>query len=119
MRTVEYYKANEVEQALKVDADDRNEFGASHNYEIRIGDEGPTVAKMNFQNGPVLESGINGMTNESLLAVIIDRLDGFLSGKFPSRETAVAKTKCEEALMWLNKRSHDRLARGVEGHYKA
>ena len=118
MRTVEYYKANEVERAIKITADDRDESGASHDYELFV-DGQRADTKIHFQKGPIAEAGINGLTNESLLAVVIDRLDGFLSGKFPSRETAVAKTKCEEALMWLNKRTHDRLARGVEGQNKA
>lgn len=119
MRTIEYVKINDVEKQLVIEADERNEFGASHNYEIKIGTEGPTVAKMQFQNGPIAEHGVNGMTNESLLAIVIDRLEGFLAGKFPSRETALAKTKLEEALMWLNKRTLDRQSRGVEGQYKA
>jgi hypothetical protein len=56
----------------------------------------------------------NGTTNEELLAVLIDRLR-FLSAKLPSRETSIATTKLEEALMWLEKRTRDRQARGVEG----
>lgn len=60
----------------------------------------------------------NGTTNEDLLLVLIDRLQ-FLSAKFPCRENALAITKLEEALMWLNKRTADRMARGVEGQHKA
>ena len=56
----------------------------------------------------------DGTTNEEVLAVLIDRLE-FLGNKIPSRETSIAKTKCEEALMWLNKRTEDRKKRGVEG----
>lgn len=56
----------------------------------------------------------DGTTNEELLAVLIDRLY-FLKKKLPSRETSVAITKSEEALLWLNKRTADRKAREVEG----
>ena len=61
-----------------------------------------------------LEMVHDGTTNEEVLAVIIDRLQ---SGnlKVPSRETAVAITNLEQALMWLEKRTKDRLSRGVEG----
>ncbi len=56
----------------------------------------------------------NGTTNEEVLAMLIDRLKT-LSAKLPSRETWLAITKCEEALMWLEKRTRDRKARGVDG----
>jgi len=46
--------------------------------------------------------------------VLIDRLQ-YLNGKFPCRENAIVITKLEESLMWLDKRTSDRLARNVEG----
>lgn len=36
-------------------------------------------------------------------------------GPFACHENAQALTKCEEALLWLQKRTHDRMRRGVEG----
>jgi len=68
-----------------------------------------------FQNGPINEHGTNGITHEALLAILIDRLQGFQKGPFSCRENAIALTHLEEALMWLQKRTRDRLARGVEG----
>ena len=56
----------------------------------------------------------DGTTNEELLAVLIDRLK-YLGAKVPSRETSIAETKCEEALLWLEKRTAERKARQVEG----
>lgn len=56
----------------------------------------------------------DGTTNEDVLAVLIDRLT-FLQAKHPCRENAIVITKLEEALMWLNKRTAGRMARGVEG----
>jgi len=56
----------------------------------------------------------DGTTNEELLAVLINRMN-YLQSKFPCRENALAITKFEEGLMWLNKRTNDRLQRGVEG----
>jgi hypothetical protein len=67
-----------------------------------------------FQHGdPAVEA--NGLTNEALLAVMIDRLRGFQSGPFAGRENTIALTKLEEALLWLEKRTREREARGVEG----
>jgi hypothetical protein len=60
----------------------------------------------------------DGTTNEEVLLMLTDRLR-VLQEKLPSRETAIAITKCEEALLWLNKRTADRIQRGVEGTGKA
>jgi hypothetical protein len=35
--------------------------------------------------------------------------------EFSCRENAIALTKIQEAMMWLQKRTRDRVARGVEG----
>lgn len=68
-----------------------------------------------FQNGPIKEAGVNGITQEALLAIVIDRLRSFQAGPFSCRENAIALTKCEEALMWLQRRTVARIKRGVEG----
>lgn len=70
---------------------------------------------INFQDGPIKEFGINGVTQETLLTIVIDRLRGFQSGDFACRENAIALTHIETALMWLQNRTRKRLARGVEG----
>lgn len=67
-----------------------------------------------FQAGPI-DEGVNGISNESLLAVVKDRLLGFQSGQFACRENEVALQKIREAMQWLQKRTRDRIARGVEG----
>lgn len=38
--------------------------------------------------------------------------------QFPCRENAISLTKIDEAIMWQNKRTEDRLKRGVEGESK-
>lgn len=70
---------------------------------------------VSFQNGPIKEFGVNGCQNEDLLAIVVDRLEGFQSGTFSCRENAIALTHIQTALMWLNKRTSDRHNRGVEG----
>lgn len=59
----------------------------------------------------------DGTTNEELLSVLINRLE-FLKYKLPSRETAIALTHIETALLWLEKRTRDRQNRGVEGTHQ-
>jgi hypothetical protein len=39
-------------------------------------------------------------------------------GTYACKENACALTHLEEALMWLQKRTRDRMARGVEGTMK-
>ena len=101
--------------------DEKGEGGAKHYYtivsnETHREDETPKVfANIKFQNGAILESGINGCQNENLIEIVLDRLRDFQYGKFPCRENAIAITKLEEALMWLDKRTLDRKERGVEG----
>jgi hypothetical protein len=76
---------------------------------------GPNRWALNFQDGPVGTAGANGITNEALLAVVLDRLECFQRGAYKCRENALAITKLEEALHWLGHRSRDCERRGVEG----
>lgn len=59
----------------------------------------------------------DGTTNEELMAVLIHRLKT-VNERFPCRENAISITKLEEALMWQEKRTAERKARGVEGTHK-
>ena len=71
-----------------------------------------------FQNGPIKEVGVNGITQEALLAILIDRLRSFQAGPFSCRENAIALTHFEEGLMWLQRRTVARIKRGVEGTHE-
>lgn len=73
------------------------------------------VQEVRFQHGPIQETGVNGISNEALLAIVEDRLLGFQAGQYACRENGVALEKIQEAMFWLQKRTRDRLARGVEG----
>jgi hypothetical protein len=97
--------------------DEPSAGGASHEYVILKGIS-ETVSKIKFQKGPVKESDANGCFIEDLIAICIDRLEGFQSGGFPCRENALALTKLDEALHWLDHRTKDRQKREVEGTYQ-
>ena len=75
-------------------------------------------ASLSFQNGTVPEVGINGVTNETVLAALIHRTR-VLNAKFPRRKNSLAITKMEEALMWFENRTAERQKRGVEGQHAA
>lgn len=68
-----------------------------------------------FQNGPIPVNGVNGVTNEVLISILIDRLQSFQRGSNRCKENACAITKLEEARMWLQSRTMDRRRRQVEG----
>lgn len=116
MRTIVIHHASDLNRNLSITADEKAEAGASHNYSIDpIDSAGCALAKIKFQKGAMKDVGFNGVSDEALLAIVIDRLRGFQSGPFPCRENALALTKIEEAMHWLNARTADRVARGVEG----
>lgn len=75
----------------------------------------PSVGCVHFQHDTVLNVGIVGMTNERLLAMVIDRLRCFRSGPFACDENATALSLLELALEDLLLRPARRTARGVEG----
>lgn len=122
MRTINDHKVNGLNEALTIQAGEPGSGNAPHLYQVFIPDSYPlkpgvTVHYiLGFQNGPIASpEDFNGLTNEALLAVLIDRMRGFQSGPFACRENACALTKLEEALMWLQKRTRERMQRGVEG----
>lgn len=123
MRELTSHKVNGLNEALLVNVlDEPGQGNACHEYQVRkfVKDEPDEtadveLANIQFQNGPIVEFGVNGISNESLLAIVEDRLLGFQSGDFACRENALALTKLQEAMMWLHKRTRDRMARGVEG----
>lgn len=79
--------------------------------------EGPNQEVMFYK---LNEDGTSqdGTTLEEMLRVSIERLTE-LNERFSCRENALAITKMQEALMWLNERTRDRKARGVEGKHRA
>lgn len=122
-RQITSHKLNGLNDSLTILAvDGPGAGGASHCYQI-MWKSGPAhepapYVDIDFQNGPIAESGVNGVSNEALLAVVIDRLQGFQSGDFKCRENAIALTKIEEAMHWLHHRTRERIAREVEGTSK-
>jgi len=104
----------------KVSAMDKAGHGhANHIYEVHSIDRAGDIAKMDtricFQNGPIKEHGVNGVMNEDLLVIVIDRLKCFQCSEYRCKDNALALAKLEEALGHLNHRTTEREQRGVEG----
>lgn len=88
---------------------------AYHDFVVCASEDDTVLAEIHFQQGPVKEVGVNGLFNEDLLLMVLARLRAFNQGEYSCRENSMAITKLEEAVMWLRKRTQDRVARGVEG----
>lgn len=99
----------------KVMVEEDFKYNAPHNFEVRRVEDDKLVCAIHFQEGPVLECGSNGVGNEDLINMVIERLEHFQRSEYACRENAVAITKLEEALLWLRKRTMAREQRGVEG----
>ena len=122
MRTLTDHKINGLNESLSITLlDEPGQGGANHQYQISWKDptDSTGISKrallIPFQDGPLGETGPNGVSGEALLAIVADRLRSFQAGPFSCRENAVALTYLETAMMWLQKRTRDRMTRGVEG----
>jgi hypothetical protein len=103
--------------------DEPGDGGACHRYVISWPgsvDGGPNAeCEVNFQNGPIKENDVNGITQEVLLAIVIDRLRSFQAGPFACDENELALMLTAGALRTLQNRTRARIARGVEGTHNA
>lgn len=133
MRELTDHRVNPANDKLSVRVeDDPGAGGANHLYmisgfstetnpscpfKLRYG-KPSDHATILFQNGPINEVGVNGLTQEVLLAVVADRLRSFQAGPYGCNENEQALHKVEEAMMWLQSRTLARMRRGVEGTHQ-
>ncbi len=103
--------------------DEPGQGGACHKYLVEFCKDSPIPhptpsVEINFQNGPIAEAGVNGLTQEVLLAICIDRLEGFQKGKFKCEDNELALQYMKAAQNRLQRRTRARMERGVEGTNK-
>lgn len=117
-RQLTSHKVNGLNESLRIEVlDEPGAGGACHEYVIRVplgGGVSRTDAIL-FQKGPIAEEGVNGISNEALLAIVEDRLKSFQNSPYMCRENALALTHIQDAMHWLHHRTRERVARGVEG----
>jgi hypothetical protein len=112
MRTLTTHRVNPVNDRVTATVIE-NPHGEPTAYQLNVPDGARTI--LTFQHGPINEVGVNGITNEVLLAIVQDRLRFFQQGKYACRENALALTKVDEAMLWLQSRTMRRMQEGVEG----
>jgi hypothetical protein len=107
--------------------DDPGSGGACHKYHIvravsegEDKPQGEVLAEIYFQNGPINVdgNGVNGVQCEDLVAIDIDRLEGFQRGPYACNDNQEALDHLRAALECLQRRTKARIARGVEGTHK-
>lgn len=114
MRIIEDHKVNPANDTLTITVmDEPGSGGAHHSYKVDGGKFEPL--EIEFQNGPIAEAGVNGITQEVLLSIVADRLRCFQKGPYATKANACALTHIEEAQHWLQQRTLERMRRGVEG----
>ena len=126
LRDITSHKVNGLNDAIEITVlDESGDGGACHQYLMTVPvfvDGDPNFkrkARIDFQKGPIEDAdGVNGFSNEALLAIVEDRLKGFQSGQYACRENALALTHLQESMHWLHHRTRDRVQRGVEGTHK-
>lgn len=120
-----HHDGHGLNERITILADERDPSsgGASHHYLVTMPsdciDSDEIVAEIHFQHGPRNAKGSRqGITEAALIAVLLDRLEGFQAGPYSCRENALTKTKLEEALHWSRHRADARARRGVLGKNK-
>lgn len=115
MKKITTHQVNGLNDALEIFVqDEKGPGGAYHDYLIAAFD-GSVSCSIKFQKGPIQEVGINGISNEALLAIVQNRLECFQAGPFACQENEDALVATKEAARILKKRTEDRISRGVEG----
>lgn len=128
IREITAHRVNPANDRLKIEVtDEPGAGGANHRYEISGFDgrtnpaywhgEASRACLILFQNGPIPEKGVNGLTHEALLAIVADRLQAFQAGPYACKENGEALDHVLRAMDWLHSRTKARMARGVEGSH--
>lgn len=133
-RELHGHEVNECNEKLRITVSDQpGDGGACHAYHIGGYDVETNASKHHlagpqkphfgtsilFQNGPIPQKGVNGVTHEALLAIVVDRLVGFQNGPFACEANGLALARLQGAMQALHSRTEGRMARGVEGTHEA
>lgn len=118
MRTINHHHdGHGLNEQLLITADAPDASGASHHYKFSMASApGGVAGFIQFQQGPrSLPNSVGGALNPALLAVLIDRQEGFQSGPFACPENQETLDLLKKALASMRARADARAARGVLG----
>jgi hypothetical protein len=125
LHTMEVNESNRLSilnQAITITAEEAKDEGASTRYciHVRLPRQAASESKeleIEFQSGAVGPDGsnVNGISDESLIEVLIHRLKAFQAGPWASETNATALRRLEQALAALEQRTAARRKANVEG----
>lgn len=116
MRELTAHQINDCNKVITVTPGAIGAGGAPVQYHVNTAGR---YLDLRFQNGPPAEVGVNGITNEVLLAILIDRFEQFQQGPFKCIENEAAIGALKFALHVVTQRTEERSRRGVEGQHVA
>lgn len=108
-------------RSVTADDTDPNGGGMSHHYRVtqQWDDRSPEGAErtfvVDFQHGPVLQAGHNGLQHADLYRILIDRLECVQAGPFACSENAEQIDLLRSALSADEARTARRIAARTEG----
>lgn len=117
MAPITEHQHDDLNKAITITPDKPGEFGAPNRYILDWkGADGLLRALgISFQAGAVGEVGVNGVSCEALIMVMLHRLRGFQDGPMRCAENAEVIHHLEQALVHCVRRSERRIAAGVKG----
>ena len=128
MREIHTHKVNGMNEAIGITVmDDPGQGNACHEYLITVPippkDLPDTLVDrggypIHFQNGAIGKVGVNGISDEALLAVVRDRLEGFQSGEYACDTNQSALDSICASMDALHSRTKERMECRVEGTHK-
>jgi hypothetical protein len=116
MRTVDI--SRELNRRIICEDREIQKYNAAHHYKILDNSNGDILANINFQEGPIKEVGLNGITEEELIHILIDRYSEFQKSEFNCIENEESINLLVKILDIQRTRTNDRKKRNVEGTYK-
>ena len=112
---MELHNSKFTKTHTKVYCEDEWKFNAPHHFTIKNSETDEVLCTINMQEGPINEVGINGISNEDLLLIVLTRLESFQNSEFRCGENAEAIKSILDAYDSLRLRTYKREKRDVEG----
>lgn len=79
-----------------------------HDFDIKNALDDSLLTSIHFQQGDPFEVGVNGIRNEDLLRILIERVSSFRTSNPSDLENDNALSHLYEAYWWLNQRKVQR-----------
>lgn len=125
-RTIEgHHDGHGLNEDIVIQSDDRDPNGgnSAHVYDLFMVEDPNAVPVqigfIQFQHGPRGVKGSKaGATEAAILAILIDRLEGFQAGPYACGENTAQLLHLRIALALTKQRADERAARGVLGKNK-